>query len=231
MSQVTDVKIHESWKVVLVDEFQQSYFSDIKRYLVAEKQSGKEIYPPGSLIFNAFNTTPFDKVKVVILGQDPYHGPGQAMGLCFSVHKGIPPPPSLINIFRELKADLDIDPPNHGDLTAWAKQGVFLLNASLTVQARKANSHKSIGWHTFTDAVIRKLSAKRQGLIFLLWGGFAKQKASLIDQMNHHVLKSGHPSPLSANKGYWFGNKHFSKTNELLVKQGREPINWDIEIT
>lgn len=224
------VKIHESWKQVLQDEFQQPYFAAIKQYLVAAKQSGKTIYPPGSLIFNAFDSTPFDAVKVVILGQDPYHGPRQAMGLSFSVPDGIPKPPSLENIFREIHQDMGLPIPSSGNLQAWANQGVLLLNASLTVQAHQANSHKDIGWHKFTDAVIRKISAEREGIVFLLWGGFAKKKAALIDKMKHYVLTSGHPSPLSANRGYWFGNKHFSRTNELLEKQGKTPIDWAIRV-
>ena len=222
------VKIEESWLAALQAEFEQPYFAEIKQYLVKEKQAGQKIYPPGSLIFNAFNSTPFDKVKVVILGQDPYHGPHQAMGLSFSVPDGIPVPPSLVNIFREINQDLGLPIPASGNLQSWANQGVLLLNASLTVRAHNANSHKNIGWHTFTDAVIRKLSAERDGLVFLLWGGFAKKKASLVDAMKHHVLQSGHPSPLSANRGYWFGNKHFSRTNELLEKEGKTPINWGI---
>ncbi len=229
MSQTNKVKIHESWSKVLDVEFQKSYFSDIKSFLVKEKTAGQKIYPPGSQIFNAFDTTPFDQVKVVVIGQDPYHGPKQAMGLCFSVSREIPKPPSFENIFKELKTDLNLPIPNHGDLTKWAQQGVFLLNASLTVRAHQANSHKSIGWHTFTDAVIKILSDQREGLIFLLWGGFAKKKASLIDSSKHHVLTSGHPSPLSANKGYWFGNKHFSKTNELLQQNGQTPIDWTVD--
>ena len=228
MSQVTDVKIEAGWKAVLQEEFQQAYFATIKSFLVQEKAAKKVIYPPGPLIFNAFNSTPFDQIKVVILGQDPYHGPKQAMGLSFSVPRGIPSPPSLANIFKEQHSDLGISIPNHGDLTDWAKQGVFLLNASLTVEAHRANSHKNIGWHQFTNAVITKLSEHQTGLVFLLWGGFAKQKTSLIDSKKHHVLQSGHPSPLSANRGYWFGNKHFSKTNELLQVAGKTPINWQL---
>lgn len=228
MSQVANVQIHESWKAALEEEFQQPYFGAIKQHLVQEKQAGKKIFPPGSLIFNAFDKTPFDEVKVVILGQDPYHGPGQAMGLCFSVPAGVPAPPSLVNIFQEIHTDLGISKPNHGDLTKWAKQGVFLLNAGLTVQAHQANSHKNFGWQTFTDAVIKKLSDQREGLVFLLWGGFAKKKAALIDGTRHYILQSGHPSPLSANRGYWFGNKHFSKTNEFLKSRGKVPIDWSI---
>ncbi len=229
MSKITNVNIHPSWKAALASEFQQPYFAAIKEHLVQEKRAGKAIYPPGKLIFNAFDATPFDQVKVVILGQDPYHGPGQAMGLSFSVPRNIGIPPSLDNMYKELKTDLGLTIPNHGDLTSWAEQGVFLLNASLTVRARQANSHQKIGWQKFTDAVIRTLNHEREGIIFLLWGGFAKKKASLIDDSKHHVLTSGHPSPLSANRGYWFGNKHFSKTNELLKKQGKEPIDWQIK--
>lgn len=228
MSAVTDVKIEEGWKKALSEEFQQAYFAQIKAYLVQEKKAGKKIYPPGSQLFNAFDTTPFDQVKVVILGQDPYHGPGQAMGLCFSVQPGVSPPPSLNNIFKEQVTDVGISPPGHGDLTAWAKQGVFLLNAALSVRAHQANSHSKIGWHTFTDAVIKKLSMEKEGLVFLLWGGFAKKKAPLIDAGKHHILTSGHPSPLSANRGYWFGNKHFSKTNALLESMGKQPIVWQL---
>lgn len=226
MSQTTNVKIHPSWKTMLKDEFEQPYFSVIKQAILKDKQAGHTIYPPGSLIFNAFDSTPFEAVKVVILGQDPYHGPGQAHGLCFSVQDGIAKPPSLENIFKELQEDMAIDVPNSGNLQRWADQGVFLLNAALTVRKHQANSHKDIGWHKFTNAVIRKLSDEREGLIFLLWGGFAKKKASLINTLKHHVLTSGHPSPLSANKGYWFGNKHFSKTNEILTNQGLKPISW-----
>ncbi len=228
MSKVTDVKIEASWKAVLESEFQQPYFSTIKSYLLQERQGGHTVFPPGPQIFNAFDTTPFDQVKVVILGQDPYHGPRQAMGLCFSVPRGIPAPPSLENVFKEQKTDVGITVPSHGDLSEWAQQGVFLLNASLTVRAHQANSHKNIGWHKFTDAVIRKLSEEREGLVFLLWGGFAKRKAPLIDSNRHHILSSGHPSPLSANRGYWFGNRHFSKTNELLSAAGKTPINWQL---
>ncbi len=228
MNKITNVNIHPSWKEALADEFQQPYFAAIKQYLLQEKQAGHVVYPPGKLIFNAFDATPFDQVKVVILGQDPYHGPGQAMGLSFSVPRNVAIPPSLDNMYKELKTDLQLDVPSHGDLTAWAGQGVFLLNASLTVRARQANSHQNIGWQKFTDAVIRNLSNKREGIVFLLWGGFAKKKASLIDDTKHHVLTSGHPSPLSANRGYWFGNKHFSKTNELLKTQGKQPIDWQI---
>lgn len=224
----TNVKIHESWKQVLKDEFDQPYFATIKQLLLQEKQNGYKIFPPGSLIFNAFDSTPFEEVKVVIIGQDPYHNDGQAHGLCFSVPDGIPTPPSLINIYKELNTDIGMDIPTSGNLQKWTTQGVFLLNAGLTVRAHQANSHKSIGWHKFTDAVIKKLSEEREGIVFLLWGGFAKKKTKLIDELKHYILTSGHPSPLSANKGYWFGNKHFSKTNELLEKQGLSPIDWSV---
>jgi uracil-DNA glycosylase len=228
MSQVTNIKIDESWKNELADEFQQPYFAAIKQFLLQEKQAGYKIFPPGKLIFNAFDSTPFDKVKVVILGQDPYHNIGQAHGLSFSVPDGVKPPPSLENMFKELKTDIGIEIPQTGNLQKWANQGVLLLNAGLTVRAHQANSHKNAGWHKFTDAVIRKLSTEREGIVFLLWGGFAKKKASLIDHSRHHVLMTGHPSPLSANRGYWFGNKHFSKTNDLLKKQGLTPIDWTL---
>lgn len=227
MSQ-TNVKIHESWKSVLQEEFNQPYFANIKQVLVKEKSEGQIIYPPGPLIFNAFDSTPFDQVKVVIIGQDPYHGPNQAHGLCFSVLDPVPPPPSLRNVYKELHADIGMPIPKSGNLQKWADQGVFLLNACLTVRKANANSHKTIGWHKFTDAAIRKLSEEREGLVFLLWGGFAKNKAKLIDELKHTVLKSGHPSPMSANQGLWFGNKHFSKTNEILQKQGLEPIDWTL---
>lgn len=221
-------KIEATWLEALKTEFEQPYFEMIKQFLVKEKQANKIIYPPGPQIFNAFNLTPFDKVKVVILGQDPYHGPGQAHGLSFSVQEGIPNPPSLKNIFVEIEQDLGLPVPSTGDLTKWAEQGVFLLNASLTVEARQANSHQGIGWQQFTDGVIRKLSEKREGLVFMLWGGFAKKKAKLIDKSKHHILQSGHPSPLSANRGYWFGNKHFSQANALLEQQGAEAIDWSL---
>lgn len=220
-----DVKIEESWKKVLQAEFNKSYFENITAFLKTEKAQGKIIYPPGSLIFNAFEKTPFNILKVLLLGQDPYHGKGQAMGLSFSVPKGIRPPPSLINIFKELQDDVGIAIPSAGDLTPWATQGVMLLNAALTVRAGEANSHAKIGWHQFTDAVIKKVSDEKEGIVFLLWGAFARQKQELIDQTKHHVLKAAHPSPYSADKGF-FGCKHFSKTNEYLVAQKKDPINW-----
>ncbi len=226
MSEVKQVQIEESWKSMLNAEFQQPYFQEIKQFLVSEKQNGKQIYPAGPLIFNAFNKTPFDRVKVVILGQDPYHNPGEAMGLSFSVPAGIRVPPSLQNIYKEIERSLNIAPPKHGDLSAWADQGVLLLNAMLTVEARKPASHQKIGWQTFTDAVIRILSEQRSGLVFMLWGNFAKSKASLIAPQKHYVLEAAHPSPLAGNA--FQGCGHFAKTNELLKKQGLAPIDWHL---
>ncbi|HEX2848500.1 MAG TPA: uracil-DNA glycosylase [Chitinophagaceae bacterium] len=222
-----DVKIEESWKGILKDEFAKPYFQNIVLHLKTERQQGKTIYPPGSLIFNAFNTTPIDQVKVVILGQDPYHGPNQAHGLCFSVQAGVPPPPSLVNIFKELHEDLGIRIPNHGNLTQWAKQGVFLLNASLTVRAGEPMSHAKIGWATFTDTVIRKISEERPHVVFLLWGKFAQEKKVLIDEVKHCILKAAHPSPLSAHAGF-FGCKHFSKANAYLISKGIDPVDWQL---
>jgi uracil-DNA glycosylase len=221
-------EIEESWKNLLTEEFNSTYFNGLKNFLIQEKQTQK-IYPAGKDIFNAFNLTPFTSVKVVIIGQDPYHGEGQAHGLCFSVNKGVPQPPSLINIFKEIQNDLGISPPQHGDLSSWAKQGVLLLNATLTVRANQAGSHQNKGWEKFTDAVIKKISSEKEGIVFLLWGGFAKKKELIIDTKKHHVLTCGHPSPLSANKGHWFGNKHFSKTNEILKTLKKNEINWKLE--
>jgi len=220
-----DVQIEESWKEVLQPEFSKSYFENIVAHLKTEKAQGKIIYPPGSLIFNAFYKTPFKELKVLLLGQDPYHGKGQAMGLSFSVPKGIRQPPSLINIFKELHDDVGVPIPPTGDLTPWTEQGVMLLNASLTVRDTEPNSHAKIGWHQFTDAVIQKVSDEKEGIVFLLWGAFAHQKQELIDQTKHYVLKAAHPSPYSADKGF-FGCRHFSKTNELLVGQKQDPVNW-----
>ena len=222
-----NVKIEESWKEVLKEEFKQDYFRNIVLHIKTEKSQGKIIYPPGQQIFNAFNTTPFDKVKVVILGQDPYHGPGQAHGLCFSVQNGVPPPPSLVNIFKELQEDIGFRIPNHGNLTNWAQQGVFLLNASLTVRAGEPMSHSKIGWAQFTDTVINKISTLKKNVVFLLWGKFAQEKTVLIDQGRHLILRAAHPSPLSAHAGF-FGCRHFSKTNEYLVSKGIDPIDWSI---
>ncbi len=222
-----DVKIEASWKAVLKNEFTKSYFQQIPLHLKTEKSQGKIIYPPGSLIFNAFNSTPFNNVKVVILGQDPYHGKGQAHGLCFSVQYGVPPPPSLMNIFKELQDDIGIDIPNHGNLTHWAEQGVFLLNASLTVRTGEPMSHSKIGWAEFTDTVIKKISELKKHVVFILWGKFAQEKRVLIDETKHLILRSVHPSPLSAYGGF-FGCRHFSKTNEYLVSKGIDPVDWSL---
>lgn len=219
-----DPKIEESWKKVLFDEFQKPYFASLKTFLVAEKES-YTIYPKSVNIFNAFAFTPFDKVKVVILGQDPYHGENQAHGLSFSVQDGIAHPPSLQNIFKELRDDLGCAIPRSGNLSAWAKQGIFLLNTVLTVRAHEANSHRNQGWENFTDVVIKTLSTQREHLVFILWGAPAGAKASLIDAKKHLVLKAPHPSPLSSYRGF-FGSKPFSKSNEYLTCKGIEPINW-----
>ena len=223
-----DVKIEESWKALLKDEFTKDYFFQIVTFIKTEKAAGKIIYPPGSLMFNAFDKTPFDKVKVVLLGQDPYHNPGQAHGLSFSVPQGITKPPSLINIFKELQSDLGIKISVDGNLEKWATQGVLLLNASLTVRKNEPGSHSKIGWIEFTDAVIKKISAEKKGIVFLLWGKFAQDKQPLIDETKHHVLKAAHPSPFSADKGF-FGCKHFSKTNEFLMQEGLQPIDWKLD--
>ncbi len=220
-----DVDIHESWKQHLAQEFTKPYFKDLVAFVKSEYKS-KICYPKGKEIFNAFNHCHFNDVKVVIIGQDPYHGEGQANGLCFSVNDNINHPPSLINIFKEIESDLGIPYPKSGNLMRWANQGVLLLNATLTVRAHEAGSHQKKGWEQFTDAVIKILSDKKKGVVFLLWGGFAKQKVKLINTKHHHILTSGHPSPLSANRGYWFGNKHFSKTNFLLEQASQNPVQW-----
>jgi len=225
MTQVNP-QIEASWKEILIDEFNANYFVLLKEFLIEEKKR-HTLYPPGGKIFNAFNHTPFDHVKVVILGQDPYHGPGQAHGLCFSVPEGIAQPPSLVNIFKELHNDLGIPIPGHGNLEHWTKQGVLLLNATLTVRANQAGSHQGKGWEQFTDAVIKKISRNRSGIVFLLWGRYAQAKEALIDTSKHFILKAAHPSPLSAFNGF-FGCRHFSKTNELLIQQGQQPIDWKI---
>ena len=221
-----DPSIHESWKTILLEEFNQPYFMALKQYLVQEKKT-HVIYPPGNKIFAAFDRTAFEGVKVVILGQDPYHGKGQAHGLCFSVPQGITAPPSLVNIFKELNNDLDISIPPHGNLEAWADQGVLLLNATLTVRASQAGSHQNKGWENFTDAVIRKISDGKEGLIFLLWGRYAQAKEHLINGDRHHILKAAHPSPFSAHSGF-FGCRHFSRANEILEEQGMTPVNWSL---
>ena len=222
-----EVKIEAGWKEVLKNEFGRDYFQQIAAFLKTEKAQGKTIYPPGGLLFNAFDKTPFNKVKVVILGQDPYHGPGQAQGLCFSVPDGVPPPPSLVNIYKELNTDIGLPIPKTGNLTKWADRGVFLLNAILTVRANEPASHAKVGWMEFTDAVIRKISSEKEGVVFLLWGRFAQDKQVLVDETRHHVLKAAHPSPFSADKGF-FGCRHFSKTNALLAKRGIDPVDWQI---
>jgi uracil-DNA glycosylase len=221
-------KIEQSWKKALGEEFEKPYFKDLIAFVKSE-YSNHTCFPPSKLIFNAFDSCPLPEVKVVIIGQDPYHNYNQANGLCFSINDGVAFPPSLINIFKELQEDVNISIPNSGNLESWAKQGVFLLNATLTVRAHEAGSHQKKGWETFTDAVIKKINEKNENVIFLLWGGFAKKKTKLIDANKHHILNSGHPSPLSANRGYWFGNKHFSETNLLLEKLGHQPINWKLE--
>jgi len=223
-----DVKIEPSWKAELKKEFKKPYFLQIATFLKTEKALNKVIYPPGTLIFNAFNQTPFNKLKVVIIGQDPYHGAGQAHGLSFSVQNGIKPPPSLVNIYKEIQRDIGIAmPKEYGNLTNWAQQGVLLLNAALTVRDGEPFSHAKFGWADFTDSVIQKISDKKKGVVFLLWGKFAQDKQVLIDETKHHVLKAAHPSPFSADKGF-FGCKHFSKTNEFLVKKGHQPIDWKL---
>lgn len=222
------VQIEESWKEALQGEFEKEYMKNLRTFLMKEKEEGKIVFPPGSLIFNAFNHTPFDKVKVVILGQDPYHGQGQAHGLSFSVQKGVTPPPSLKNIYKELKDDIeDFTIPSHGDLTKWADEGVLLLNATLTVRKGEPGSHHNKGWELFTDQAIRELSEKKKGIVFLLWGKNAQAKIPLIDTDKHFILKAAHPSPYSANSGF-FGCRHFSKANKLLKEQGIEPIDWHL---
>jgi uracil-DNA glycosylase len=224
-----NVHINETWKKALEQEFSTLYFQEIVYFLKTEKDAGKIIYPPGSQIFNAFNFTSFDDVRVVILGQDPYHGPKQAHGLSFSVPEGIKPPPSLANIFKELQSDVGLQiPDNYGDLTAWARQGVLLLNGALTVREGEPFSHAKFGWAKFTDAVIEKISDEKENIIFILWGKFAQDKKGLIDEGKHFILQAAHPSPFSAHKGF-FGCKHFSLTNEILVKIGKQPIDWNIK--
>ena len=221
------IQLNDSWLAAVGTEFDQPYIRALKQFLRDEKRSGKTIYPAGADIFNALNSTVFDQVKVVILGQDPYHGPGQAHGLCFSVLPGVPYPPSLKNIFNEIQLDLQIPLPAHGCLQSWAQQGVLLLNATLTVEQAHAGSHQRKGWEQFTDAVVHQLNEQREGLVFLLWGNYAQKKGAFIDSSRHLVLKSVHPSPLSAHRGF-FGNKHFSRTNEYLLAQGKSVIDWSV---
>ncbi len=220
-----EVTIEPGWKAILKDEFEKRYFKNLSEFVKSEYTSDK-CFPPGKQIFSAFNHTPFNEVKVVIIGQDPYHGIGQANGLCFSVAEKVAVPPSLKNIFEEIRTDIGSPIPTSGNLERWADQGVLLLNATLTVRAHQAGSHHKRGWEQFTDSVIEKLSNEKEGLVFLLWGGPAKKKGAKIDGTKHLVLTSGHPSPLAANRGYWFGNKHFSKANEYLIRNNKKPINW-----
>ena len=219
-----EVTIEQSWKARLQGEFDKPYFKDLTDYVRNEYRTGV-VYPPGKLIFNAFNLCPFDNVKVVIIGQDPYHGPGQAQGLCFSVQDGVDYPPSLRNIFKEIQSDIGTPVPASGDLTRWAKQGVLLLNATLTVRANMAGSHQRRGWETFTDAVINALATEKQNVVYILWGSYAQQKAAMVDRSNNLVLESVHPSPLSASRGF-FGNHHFSRANQYLIEHGKTPIEW-----
>jgi len=221
-----NVRMETGWKQALSEEFVQPYFIQLADTLKKEIAGGQVVYPPGPLIFNAFDQTPFDKLRVVILGQDPYHNPGQAHGLSFSVPPGVAPPPSLLNIFEEIRRSLNIQlPRDYGDLTHWARQGVLLLNAMLTVRANQPSSHSTLGWAHFTDAVIQKISSEKKGIIFLLWGRFAQEKAKLIDKTKHHILAAPHPSPLSAYRGF-IGCGHFARVNELLQAQGKEPVDW-----
>lgn len=224
---VQDVKLQECWKGFLKEEFEKPYMAELKKFLKSEKAKKKDIFPPGPMIFNTLNTTGFDDVKVVILGQDPYHGPGQAHGLSFSVPKGVKKPPSLVNIFKEIHNDLKLPIPQNGELTSWANQGVLLLNATLTVESNKAGSHQNRGWELFTDKIIHLLNDKKENLVFMLWGSFAQKKGQFIDRKKHLVLEAPHPSPLSAHRGF-LGCKHFSKANAYLKSKGLDPIDWSI---
>jgi uracil-DNA glycosylase len=220
-----EIRLEPSWRKRLEPEFRQAYMRELRTFLLQRKRAGATIYPPGAQIFNAFDSTPFDSVKVVVLGQDPYHGPGQAHGLCFSVRPGVPAPPSLVNIFKELRDDLGIPMPDHGCLQSWADQGVLLLNAVLTVERGQAGAHQGRGWEQFTDQVVSLLNAERDGLVFMLWGGYALKKGTVIDRRRHEVLTAPHPSPLSAHRGF-FGCRHFSRANRYLQRRGVEPIDW-----
>lgn len=224
---MADIKLEETWKFALEEEFSSPYMADLKQFLVAEKQAGKHIFPKGSEYFRALDLTPLDEVKVVILGQDPYHGAGQAHGLCFSVQPGVRTPPSLVNIYKEMQADLDIPPAKHGFLEHWAEQGVLLLNSVLTVEEGKAAAHQGQGWEKFTDAVIRTVNDECDGVVFILWGSYAQKKAAFVDQERHLVLKSAHPSPLSAHNGF-LGSRPFSKTNAYLQSIGKDPVDWQL---
>lgn len=221
------VKLDDSWKQALSAEFASPYMQKLKDFLLAEKNAGKQIFPKGAEYFRALDLTPLPEVKVVILGQDPYHGAGQAHGLCFSVQPGVRTPPSLVNIYKELQSDLGIAPVQHGFLESWARQGVLLLNSVLTVEEARAASHQGQGWEKFTDAIIRRVNDECDGVVFLLWGAYAQKKAAFVDQAKHLVLKSPHPSPLSAHNGF-FGNHHFSKANEFLISRGKQPIDWQL---
>ena len=221
----SSIKMEDSWKQRLLPEFSKPYMMQLREFLQQQKNAGKVIYPKGTEYFNAFNLTPFDQVKVVILGQDPYHGPNQAHGLCFSVRQGVAFPPSLLNIFKEIERDLKIPMPNHGCLTHWAEQGVLLLNAVLTVEQAKAAAHQGKGWELFTDSVIRELNEHREGIVFMLWGSYAQKKGQFIDRKKHCVLQAPHPSPLSAHRGF-IGNGHFSRANKFLLQHGQTPIDW-----
>jgi uracil-DNA glycosylase len=220
-------RIDPSWLTVLGDELETPYMTELRAFLVGERRAGRAFYPPGELVFNALWLTPFDDVRVVILGQDPYHGPGQAMGLCFSVPPGVPPPPSLQNIFKELESDVGVSRPADGDLTPWAERGVLLLNAVLTVAPRAPGSHAGTGWERFTDRCVRDLSERRDGIVFLLWGRYAQQKGTVVDTSRHHVLTAAHPSPYSAAAGF-FGCRHFSRANDFLGQIGRPPVDWSL---
>jgi uracil-DNA glycosylase len=221
------VTLHQSWLAKLQPQFDAPYMVALKQFLVSEREAGKRIFPKGSEWFHALDATPLDQVRVVILGQDPYHGEGQAHGLCFSVQRGVPPPPSLINIFKELKSDLGIEPPHHGNLEAWAKQGILLLNSVLTVEANRAASHAGKGWEQFTDAVIREVNALPRPVVFILWGSYAQKKAAFVDAARHCIIKSTHPSPLSAHNGF-FGSKPFSRTNDFLRDNGLPMVDWQV---
>ena len=221
------IKLHDSWLAPLAQEFSKSYMFDLRAFLLAEKAEGKEIYPKGNQWFHALDATPLDQVRVVILGQDPYHGEGQAHGLCFSVQPGVRPPPSLVNIFKEMKTDLGLDAPRHGCLEAWATQGILLLNSVLTVEANRAASHAGKGWEKFTDAVIAEVNALPHPVVFMLWGAYAQKKAGFVDATRHHIIKSAHPSPLSAHTGF-FGSRPFSKTNDFMIGKGLQAIDWKL---
>jgi len=222
-----EIKLDPSWLTVLGDEFEKPYMTGLRQFLLEEKQKGKTLFPPGGQIFYALDHTPFEKVKVVILGQDPYHGPGQAHGLCFSVQPGVAPPPSLLNIYKELETDLNLTAPGHGCLSSWADQGVLLLNSVLTVEAHKAGSHQGRGWETFTDRVVRELEERREHLVFILWGSYARKKGSFIRRDRHLVIESPHPSPLSSYRGF-FGSRPFSRTNTYLEQTGQSPVEWKL---